>query len=71
VSDGEPFHNYEVEPPAPSYHAYVRMKDVNDAAKFASRLALDRARHAGRNPRTGIVTIKFDDHGASAKWTEE
>jgi hypothetical protein len=63
------FHNYEVRPPRPSeFHAYVRMKDLNDGMKFAARMAVDRARRDGNNPRNGKVTIYFDDDGVGAKW---
>ncbi len=62
------FHNFDLRPEPTEFHAYVRMKDVNDGVKFASRLALDRARRAGKNPRTGVVTIHFDDDGVGAKW---
>lgn len=51
------------------FHAYVRMKDLNDGMKFAARMAVDRARREGNNPRNGIVTISFDDDGVGAKWT--
>lgn len=51
------------------FHAYVRMKDVNDGMKFAAKMAVDRARREGNNPRKGIVTITFDDDGVGAKWT--
>jgi hypothetical protein len=63
------FHNIEVPPPGPSqFHAYVRTKDLNDGMKFASRLAVDRARREGNNPRNGDVQIYFDDDGVGAKW---
>jgi hypothetical protein len=66
----ESFHNYETaRPPRPSeFHAYVRMKDLNEGMKFAARLAVDRARRDGNNPRDGIVTVYFDDDGVGAKW---
>lgn len=64
------FHNFEVQPPTPSeFHAYVRMKDLNDGMKYATRLAVDRARKAGENPRNGDVQVYFDDDGVGAKWT--
>lgn len=62
---GEPFHNYDV---FQAFHAYVKMKDLNAGVKFASRLALDRARQAGHNPRNGTITVYFDDDGVGAKW---
>ena len=63
------FHNYDVRPPRPSvFHAYVRMKDINDGMKFAARMAVDRARRDGNNPRNGTVSIYFDDDGVGAKW---
>lgn len=57
-----------MEEPPPSFHAYVRMKDLNDGMKFAARMAVDRARREGNNPRNGTVTIYFDDDGVGAKW---
>lgn len=59
------------EPPARQYsrlYAYVQMKDLNDGVKFATRLALDRARREGFNPRKGTLTVTFDDDGVGAKW---
>ena len=50
------------------FHAYVKMKDLNDGVKYATRLALDRARQGGNNPRNGTVTVYFDDDGVGAKW---
>ena len=61
---GDSFHNYEVE----VFHAYVKMKDLNDGVRYATRLALDRARQAGHNPRNGTITVYFDDDGVGAKW---
>jgi hypothetical protein len=55
-------------PGQPAFHAYMRTKDLNDGVKFATRLALDRARREGFNPRKGIVTVYFDDNGVGAKW---
>ena len=65
------FHNYDTgaKPVLGQYHAYVKMKDLNDGMKYASRLAVDRARAAGENPRNGDVSIYFDDDGVGAKWT--
>lgn len=57
-----------MEPPAPSFHAYMQTKDLNDGVKYATRRALDRARSAGFNPRKGTVTVYFDDDGVGAKW---
>lgn len=67
------FHNIVTPPPPrPSeFHAYVRMKDVNDGMKFAARMAVDRARREGNNPRNGKVTIYFDDDGVGAKWVAD
>jgi catechol-2,3-dioxygenase len=66
------FHNIEVRPPAPTeFHAYVQMKDLNDGMKFATRLAVDRARRDGNNPRNGSVQIYFDDNGVGAKWIKD
>lgn len=61
---GDSFNNYE----PPAFHAYVQMKDLNDGVKFATRLALDRARREGHNPRNGTLTVYFDDNGVGAKW---
>lgn len=66
---GEPFHNFSTKPVPNQYHAYVRMKDLNDGMKFAARMAVDRARREGNNPRNGTVIIHFDDDGVGAKWT--
>ena len=67
---GDSFHNFAVRPPRPTeFHAYVRMKDLNDGMKFAARMAVDRARREGNNPRNGTVIIHFDDDGVGAKWT--
>lgn len=70
---GDPFHNYEVgtTPVPDQYHAYVQMKDLNDGIKYAARLAVDRARKAGNNPRNGTVTLYFDDAGVGAKWVRK
>lgn len=65
---GVPFHNYDQLPGQPAFHAYMQTKDVNDGVKYATRLALDRARREGFNPRKGIVTVYFDDNGVGAKW---
>jgi hypothetical protein len=71
---GDPWHNIEPQvgttplPVPHQYHAYVQMKDLNDGIKYAARLAVDRARKAGNNPRNGLVTIYFDDNGVGAKW---
>ncbi|HEX9089793.1 MAG TPA: hypothetical protein VF867_20035 [Arthrobacter sp.] len=62
------FHNFNIRPVPIEFHAYVRMKDLNDGMKFAARMAVDRARREGNNPRNGIVTIYFDDDGVGAKW---
>jgi len=62
---GEPFHHMP-----PSFHAYVKTKDLELGIKYVTRLALDRARQAGFNPRKGIVTVGFDDDGVAAKWEE-
>lgn len=65
---GDPFHTIEV--PAPKkLTAYVQMKDLNDGVKFATRLALDRARRENYNPRQGTLTVYFDDNGVGATWT--
>jgi hypothetical protein len=67
VSDS--FHNIDVRPSRPTeFHAYVQMKDLNDGIKYAARLAVDRARRDGNNPRQGTVHIYFDDNGVGAKW---
>jgi hypothetical protein len=58
----------EPEPVKPKLHAYVQMKDLNDGVKFATRLALDRARRENYNPRKGTLTVYFDDDGVGAKW---
>ena len=55
----------------PKLHAYVQMKDLNDGVKFATRLALDRARRENYNPRKGTLTVWFDDDGVGAKWQPE
>jgi hypothetical protein len=47
------------------------MKDLNDGIRYAARLAVDRARKAGNNPRNGLVTIYFDDNGVGAKWVRK
>jgi hypothetical protein len=66
------FHNEIAPTPPPSeFHAYVRMKDVNDGMKFAARMAVDRARRDGNNPRNGTVHIYFDDDGVGAKWVAD
>jgi hypothetical protein len=58
----------EPEPTVATFHAYVKTKDLNDGVKFASRLALDRARRENHNPRQGTLTITFDDDGVNALW---
>jgi len=59
----------EPEPPKPfEAHAYIRTPDLNMGVKHATRLALDRARQAGFNPRKGTVTVYFEDDGVGAKW---
>lgn len=58
-----------MEEPPPSFHAYIKTKDVNDGVKYATRMAMDRARRENNNPRKGIVTVYFDDDGVGAKWT--
>lgn len=70
---GDSFHDFDTElfnspPPDKAFHAYVQMKDLNDGVKFATRLALDRARREGHNPRNGTLTVYFDDNGVGAKW---
>jgi hypothetical protein len=65
---GEPFHNFAVEPPLPVFYAHVNMKDLNDGIKYAARLACDRARAGGNNPRNGTLTITFEDAAVTAKW---
>jgi hypothetical protein len=67
---GEPFHNFDELGPqtTSSFHAYMATKDLNDGVKFATRLALDRARQGGYNPRKGTVTVSFDDAGVAARW---
>jgi hypothetical protein len=63
------FHNESPRPPRPTeFHAYVQTKDLNDGMKYAGRLAVDRARRDGNNPRNGTVQIYFDDNGVGAKW---
>jgi hypothetical protein len=62
------WHNFEVGPK--EYHAYFKARDLNYGVRVASRIALDRAREAGHNPRNGVVTIHFEDDGVNAKWTE-
>jgi len=52
----------------PSFHAFMQTKDLNDGVKYATRLAIDRARNAGFNPRKGTVTVWFHDDGVGAKW---
>ncbi|HJV99840.1 MAG TPA: hypothetical protein VJ617_12175 [Arthrobacter sp.] len=64
---GDSFHNYDA-PPAKAYHAYMQTRDLNDGVRYATRLALDRARRDGHNPRKGTVTVYFDDDGVGAKW---
>jgi hypothetical protein len=49
-------------------HAYIQTKDLNDGVRYATRLALDRARRENYNPRQGTVTVYFDDDGVGAKW---
>jgi hypothetical protein len=67
---GEPFHVFEVEPPPePSYyHAYISTTNVDWGVRAAVKLAVDRARAAGNNPRHGTVAIYFDDRGVGARW---
>lgn len=65
---GDSFHNYDVVPGQPAFHAYMQTKDLNDGVKYATRLAIDRARREGYNPRKGTVTVSFDDAGVAAKW---
>lgn len=57
-----------MEAPAPAFHAYMQTKDLNDGVRYATRLALDRARRAGYNPRKGTVTVRFEDDGVGARW---
>lgn len=61
---GDPFHNIK---PA-EFHSYIKTKDLNMGVKHATRLALDRARQGGFNPRKGTVTVFFEDDGVGAKW---
>lgn len=67
---GEPFHNfeYDVEQVQKSFHAYYTTKSVDGGVKHAAKMAIDRARRAGYNPREGHVMIYFDDFGVGAKW---
>lgn len=63
------FHNYETDPPAPaSFHSYFPGNSLEIGMRYAARMAVDRARAAGNNPRLGTVTIYFDDNGVGAKW---
>lgn len=68
LPSGESFHNYDVEEQPKRLHAYVQMKDLNDGVKFATRMALDRARRENYNPRNGTLTVYFDDNGVGARW---
>ena len=52
------------------HDAYVKTKDVNNGVKWAGRMALDRARQDGHNPRHGRLEIYFDDDGEGAIWRE-
>lgn len=65
LPEGDPFHNFDVKP---AFHAYVPTKDLDAGIRIAARVAVDRARTAGHNPRKGIVTIHFDDAGVGARW---
>lgn len=53
------------------HDAYFRTKDVNNGMKWAARMAVDRARQDGHNPRHGRVEIYFDDDGVGAIWREQ
>lgn len=66
---GDNFHNFEIGPR--EFHAYFKARDLNYGVRIASRIALDRAREAGFNPRQGIITITIEDDGVNAKWTEK
>ena len=71
---GSPFrycHCGWMEAPPFEAHAYIQMKDLNDSVKYVTRLALDRARRAGYNPRKGTLAVYFDDDGVGAKWRPE
>lgn len=61
----------EAAPPPPSFHATVATKDLNTGVRYASRLALDRARQGGFNPRQGTLTLTFTDHEVTAKWEKK
>lgn len=67
---GDSFHNYDDVVPGQqvAFHAYMQTRDLNDGVKYATRLAVDRARRAGYNPRKGTVTVRFEDDGVGAKW---
>ena len=76
---GDPFHEFDnalfceeletfVPPPGKGHWAHVQMKDLNDGVKYATRLALDRARQAGHNPRNGYLTVFFSDDGVGCRW---
>jgi transglutaminase-like putative cysteine protease len=63
------FHNFEVEVPARTeFHGYMATTNVDIGVRQAVKLAVDRAREAGNNPRHGTVEIYFDDRGVGAKW---
>ena len=53
------------------HDAYVATKSLNDGMKWAARMAVDRARQDGHNPRLGRVELYFDDDGVGAIWREQ
>lgn len=68
--NAEKFHNIETPEvdPASEFHAYVSTPNLDWGVRAAVKLAVDRARAAGNNPRHGTMAIYFDDRGVGARW---
>jgi len=65
----DPFHTIDLQPEEPtSFHSYFPGNNLEIGMRYAARMAVDRARAAGNNPRNGTVTIYFEDNGVGARW---
>ena len=69
LPEGQPFHVFDVVPPETTdFHAYMATTNIDWGVRASVKLAVDRARAAGNNPRHGTVHIYFDDRGVGARW---